>query len=206
MTKELYDTLGVPEDASKADIRKAYKSLAGQHHPDREGGDIDQFKQIKAAFEVLYDEEARDRYDRTGETGTRPNLTQQAMSEVATLFREIVMQHINQLNRINPVHMCVDEMQSRRRKGEEMHRDLQDKIAKLELAKARIKSKNPLLLNTIDEQITNMRRTEEENEYKFKLIDKVLELLTEFEYEVEEMATYSNPFQTGTSTYTFTIY
>ena len=53
-----YDVLGVPTDASEADIKKAFRKLASQHHPDK-GGDTDKFQQIQEAYEVLGDANRR---------------------------------------------------------------------------------------------------------------------------------------------------
>ena len=53
-TTAFYDLLGVPKNASESDIKRAYRKLALQHHPDR-GGDDEQFKKITRAYEVLSD-------------------------------------------------------------------------------------------------------------------------------------------------------
>ena len=57
-----YDILGVSEDASQDDIKKAYKKLAMKHHPDR-GGDNKQFQEISQAYDTLSDSEKRSYYD-----------------------------------------------------------------------------------------------------------------------------------------------
>lgn len=57
-----YDVLGVPTDASEADIKKAFRKLASQHHPDK-GGDTNKFQQIQEAYEVLGDTDRRHQYD-----------------------------------------------------------------------------------------------------------------------------------------------
>ena len=59
---EYYDRLGVSSDASEDEIKKAFRKKAMEHHPDR-GGDIEKFKEIKAAYEVLSDERKRMAYD-----------------------------------------------------------------------------------------------------------------------------------------------
>ena len=66
----LYDTLGVPKTASADEIKKAYRKLARQYHPDtnKEPGAEDRFKEITEAYEVLSDPEQRARYDRFGPT------------------------------------------------------------------------------------------------------------------------------------------
>ena len=65
---KFYEILGVSKDADQATIKKAYRKLALQHHPDK-GGDSEKFKQISKAFEVLNDQEKRSMYDKFGEDG-----------------------------------------------------------------------------------------------------------------------------------------
>lgn len=68
--KDYYHVLGVPKNASHADIKKAYRKLAQQHHPDANPGDRkaeERFKEISGAYDVLGDEEKRARYDQVRE-------------------------------------------------------------------------------------------------------------------------------------------
>ena len=65
-TRDYYDILGVDEDASKKEIKKAYRDLARKHHPDRnpdDEGAEQRFKEIQKAYSVLSDEEKRQEYD-----------------------------------------------------------------------------------------------------------------------------------------------
>ena len=71
---DFYSTLGVARDANDDDIKKAYRKLAMQYHPDRNGGAKDaeeQFKLITEAYDVLRDPQKRAAYDRYGEAGLR---------------------------------------------------------------------------------------------------------------------------------------
>lgn len=65
-TKDYYDILGVDEDASAKEIKKAYRDLARKYHPDRNPDKPDaeeRFKEIQEAYSVLSDEEKRKEYD-----------------------------------------------------------------------------------------------------------------------------------------------
>ena len=70
MTKrDYYEVLGVSKTASDDEIKKAFRKLAVQHHPDKEGGNEDKFKEINEAYEVLTDKQNRQRYDQFGHAG-----------------------------------------------------------------------------------------------------------------------------------------
>jgi molecular chaperone DnaJ len=75
MAKTLYDTLGVAKNASQDEIKKAYRKLARQYHPDKNAGDKEaeeHFKEVQTAYDVLSDEEKRKQYDRFGSQNGRP--------------------------------------------------------------------------------------------------------------------------------------
>ena len=77
MARDYYAVLGVPRDAAAADIKKAYRKLAMEFHPDRHAHERDKeqaevkFKEITEAYEVLRDADKRAAYDRYGEAGVR---------------------------------------------------------------------------------------------------------------------------------------
>jgi molecular chaperone DnaJ len=66
--RDYYDVLGISKNASADEIKKAFRKLAIEHHPDR-GGQEDKFKEINEAYEVLKDPEKRTRYDQFGHAG-----------------------------------------------------------------------------------------------------------------------------------------
>lgn len=68
MGKDYYKILGVDKSASQDDIKRAFRKLAHQYHPDKEGGDEAKFKEVNEAYQVLGKEDKRKQYDQFGST------------------------------------------------------------------------------------------------------------------------------------------
>lgn len=60
-----YSVLGLDKSCSQDEIKRSYRKLAKQHHPDKNGGDDSQFKEIAEAYEKIGDESARQKFDAT---------------------------------------------------------------------------------------------------------------------------------------------
>ncbi len=74
--RDYYEVLGINKDATDADIKKAYRSVAKKYHPDLHPGDEEcekKFKEANEAYEVLSDSDKRSKYDRFGHAGVDPN-------------------------------------------------------------------------------------------------------------------------------------
>lgn len=69
MQKDYYKTLGLQKNASQDEIKKAFRKLAHEHHPDKQGGNADKFKEANEAYSVLSDEKKRAQYDQFGSAG-----------------------------------------------------------------------------------------------------------------------------------------
>ena len=68
---DYYKILGVSRSASKSEIKKAYRTLSKQYHPDSPTGDQEKFVKIAEAYEVLTDDEKKKIYDKYGEEGLK---------------------------------------------------------------------------------------------------------------------------------------
>jgi molecular chaperone DnaJ len=89
MASSLYETLGVPKNASPEDLKKAYRKLVRQYHPDKNPGDAAaeaRFKEIQQAYDVLSDPEKRKQYDTFGAQNGRPGQPNFADFDLGDIF------------------------------------------------------------------------------------------------------------------------
>jgi curved DNA-binding protein len=91
---DYYKLLGVSKNATETEVKKAYRKLALQHHPDRNPGDKgaeEKFKKINEAYAVLSDKEKRAQYDRFGSAGFHQRFSQEDIFrgfDVGDLFKD----------------------------------------------------------------------------------------------------------------------
>src|SRR6266700_413614 len=74
--RDLYEVLGVSRNATDEEIKRAYRNLARQHHPDRNPGDKQaeaKFKEIQDAYDIVGDKTKREQFDRFGFAGPMPS-------------------------------------------------------------------------------------------------------------------------------------
>jgi DnaJ-class molecular chaperone len=91
--ESLYDILGLEENASPDDIKKAYKRRSMDVHPDKRDGDESEFLKVSKAYVILSDSRSRLTYDKTGnekETPTDANIRTQAMREIQGMMLSIL--------------------------------------------------------------------------------------------------------------------
>jgi curved DNA-binding protein len=92
--RDYYDILGVKRGAPEEEIKKAYRKMAMQHHPDRNPGKKDaeeRFKEINEAYAVLSDKKKRQEYDTFGQTGFHKRYTQEDIFrgfDVGDMFKD----------------------------------------------------------------------------------------------------------------------
>jgi curved DNA-binding protein CbpA len=85
----LYEELELQPNCSQEDIKRQYRTLAHQHHPDR-GGDAERFKRISIAYEVLSDTIRRAEYDRTGQFDQNHSTRSAAIERLGNMINHYV--------------------------------------------------------------------------------------------------------------------
>lgn len=92
--RDYYEVLGVEKGASQDEIKKAFRKLAFQYHPDRnkEPDAEEKFKEISEAYAVLSDEQKKAQYDRFGHAGISGSYSQEDIfrgADFSTIFRDM---------------------------------------------------------------------------------------------------------------------
>ena len=92
--RDYYEVLGLNKSASVGEIKKAYRKLAKEHHPDK-GGDENLFKEISEAYEVLSDENKKSRYDQFGHSDNNMGNHEDMFSGFNDMFSQFFRQKQN---------------------------------------------------------------------------------------------------------------
>ena len=194
----LYEILGIKPSASKYQIKSAFRRLAKVHHPDR-GGDIEKFREIQEAYEVLLDPKRRAHYDATGEKedmAEKQRQQQEAHEEIVMqqrVFMFFDQRVVPMVITKSPFH-TLDEYMDKLFK--ELHTTLKNNIKKTNAeiekyvaAKKLYKYKGDkvdvigqILQKKEEEMIQAIKETEKE----IKFIEICQGIITEYEFAGEE--------------------
>lgn len=186
MSKNLYDVLGVPKDATEDEIKKAYKSKSKKAHPDK-GGSNEAMSEINKAYMILRNKEKRERYDQTGETDNTS-----FENKFTILVNDVFMRIIESSDSVDNWDLieCFQEnidnfISTEKLRIEEMH----TKIKKLGRVSKRIRSKgdsriSAIILNNI-EFYTKQLNTFNEN---IKFLKETQGILEEYSYDFDKLA------------------
>jgi curved DNA-binding protein CbpA len=181
-----YTTLGVNKNASPDEIKRSYRKLASQHHPDK-GGDEEMFKRIKLAYEILSDPVRRKQYDITGET-TTTNAKDEAVANIVQILLHVVPNF--NVDQDDLIHIA--EMETRTML-DLVHKDIgvtERYILNLEkvLSKLRIKTEGENLLSSfIVNQIQQRKLELESFQRRIQVCNLMLEILKDYEYGLRNL-------------------
>lgn len=177
-----YETLGLPRDATRDQVKRAYKSLSHRCHPDCKTPDEAKFREVNEAYEVLQDPVRRAHYDSTGETG--PITDHRA--KVDEYLRKLFYDSVNQLKR--GVSISRDIIQASKDDVgaaiEEIERNLASTVVAieaLEMAQGRVQCDGDNLFDAILEaEIASMRQGIDGGSKQIELLKAVYDELGKY--------------------------
>lgn len=214
--KNPYRTLKIKKKASDEEIKAAFKKLAKKHHPDVPGGNAEKFQAAKEAYDILIDEDARQRYDKFGVIkGSQEDfILGQALTTLGNLFLQLTAQltdsdHIIKVDLVSTLNSNV------RIRLKEIPVEL-DKLEK-ELTKCkgiavhlkkRLKKNNKgkipdVLTFAINDQIKMLYENINKKKAETKILEKILEIINDYEFDFEkEMSQFIQFSSSGTASTT----
>ena len=191
---DLYAVLGVPRDADRATIRRAYWRHARRAHPDG-GGSPEAFALIKTAHDILTDEARRRRYDETGELGELTVDTRRAqLMEMLSVGLDLAMLKLSQHARVpkslDMVHLTREALRERRQEWINQRHEF-EKTAELSrdlLGRFEAASGENLMETVVERRIAICQTQIDAFDTRIKLADDALELLTGMSFRADHEA------------------
>lgn len=197
MGVNLYEILGVRKNASQATIKKAYKKLAQENHPDK-GGDTEKMKEIQQAYDVLGDAARRETYDLTGDASEK-NIREDAIAAILMGFNALVRQP-------SSLNIIMQMKTSNRGAIASLKQAIKDNdkvFVRFERMKMRIKKKSKgknMFMDQIQQLQNEGIRVNKENEYQMHVARLALKILDDYEDEEGLQALLSAPNYSATTT------
>jgi curved DNA-binding protein CbpA len=188
MNRAHYETLNIPEDASDADIRQAYKRAAKEAHPDREGGDADRMSKINQAYNVLGHAGKRAHYDSTGEEQTLDSLEIAARKGLYGLINQALGSTDENANFVETV---LTHLELNRQKFAAEEALYKNRIKNVAAHKRRLKRKKKganVLLGVFEEKQRINKAKLANATFTLKCIERGIEMMQDYETVFEEAA------------------
>lgn len=186
--KKLYETLGVPENASPNEIKSAYRQKAKETHPDT-GGDPEKFADVSRAHAILISPEKRKKYDETGEVDDKVhNQATAAMEIIGGLIQQVADQvgERFEIDLVARMLLAIDQrcntitadLQAKRREIDRLNR-----LARKFRAK---KGKRNLLRNMVLSKVKNLEVTIASGERVLLDMAQAKEIIGHHSFDVDE--------------------
>jgi len=182
-----YETLGVSRDSDPETIKKSYRKLAKEHHPDH-GGDESKITALTLAYDILSNPDKKKRYDETGESGT-DNRQAQIYAEFLKMSEEILLKQEGL-----PIKQSVERirvgMEQQMRDAES---NINQKVKVLEAAKARIiqAPENDVLGHMIQPRLDDFGKQRDKLKADMEIAQAALALFDSYEITDPEAPIFS---------------
>lgn len=177
----LYDTLGVPKNASDKDIKHAYRRKSSKAHPDKAGGSTAAQQELNKAYAVLSNQGLREKYDRTGDDGaTRtPTVDEQAAQHICKGF----MAHMESPDPLAAIRRQIKDQQQalaiKLREIDQQVSKLTKALGKVQLKKGP-KSGTNLYEGVINQRLAGAANKKAELTEQGAMLARALEMLADY--------------------------
>lgn len=207
--KKHYATLGVSEDASTETIRKAHRRRVRDTHPDRNPGDDGAkaaFAEVQAAFRCLTDENARQRYDETGEDGEAPRAGFADL--IAKGVIAVMTEEINAGSNLDTTDILAKltaKMKECLRLTTEARNKAQLVLAKLRSAKKRVREPDSIVATVIGTEIARVSNDANGFAVQIPPIEEAIRYLAKCAYDCDKRKEEIRNMLNGASTIKFFV-
>lgn len=189
--EDLYQILGLLPNCSFEEIKQQFRTLARIHHPDL-GGDEEEFKKIRFAYEVLNDAASRAEYDKSGTVKKSDDIRNLAKENLVVIFFNLLPQiDPNQHNILEiirgEIDKSINDMEGNKNDGNTY-------ISKLELVKSKIRKKedvtdaNNLFASLIDNQIDTRNNIKKDTDKRIEIAKEMKKILEDYSYGFVEIS------------------
>lgn len=183
--KSPYDTLGVPKDATKADIKRAFKQKAKKHHPDRTGGSAEAMSEINVAYSILSNPGRRSQFDSGGSTTRMPTPDENARS----LIMQAVLGAIDQTDdNVDVLRVAYAKINNELHGVAAARGQMKHRCRKMERRLKRIKGpKDNFIAFGIQAQIDSAKDVFAKMDTDEAVFIRAIEMLKDFSFDEEEL-------------------
>lgn len=186
-----YDDLGVKQDATPEEIKKAYKRKASKLHPDRDGGDEDAFKRVQRAYMVLSNKKKKNRYDSGEDEQHTPTARDQALQNLSVLFASIISNNIQMIEYVNIIETITHNIETNRAEPKRQIAKARKRLDKVNDAISRLKKKNPdealdLFGSVLQQEVTSCNHAIETAEEQLEIMRIMTEMANGYEYNYDQ--------------------
>ena len=176
----LYEDLGVSEDASEQEIKKAYKRRAAKAHPDK-GGTDEEFRKVSHAYAILRDPQRKLAYDETGDEGREGGLTKLEEATVMVGQNLINIMEVNNYARKNYFTEIRQVMASKSLQFQRNISELEVQIRKLTYMMENTKA-DVIIINCMRSKLANYNQQIEQQKQSSEMLGLCLQVIDECEY------------------------
>lgn len=200
--ENLYKILGLNKNASEDDIKKAYRKLSKQYHPDLNNGvESREYIDIITAYKILINPEKKRIYDETGEIKSNPDDTRQKIvSNILGIFNNIISNQSINLHQNDIFDIMRNTIKDEQKKIENEIKNMNILIARYKLAGSKIKSKETFLKDFIEIRIEECKRKQTILRDAVEEGNKTIKVINKFKYRIDKLIHFISSPTTSDST------